>query len=149
MNTTIQRDRTLRKHYSEWMNGAQVQLAAEIDCLKDQQLGRCLAHHRFVVKYPADWFPPDMPTTKEGYIMAKRSWSSKGKHYLDCDVLQPVEHRGCKIVLPISEPPLSKKQIKAGERKNYLWWLRKLLDTVFNEPRTLEDIGLKSTLVEQ
>eukprot|EP00961_Rhodomonas_salina_P181053 2443901-Rhodomonas_salina.1 len=61
MNTTIL-DRKLRQHYSEWTNGAQVLLAAEIDSLKDPQLGRCLAHHRFVIKYPADWFPPEMST---------------------------------------------------------------------------------------
>lgn len=42
-------------------------------------------------------------------------------------------------------PFFSKKQIEAGECKN----LRKLLDTVFDEPRTLEDVSLKFTLVEQ
>eukprot|EP00961_Rhodomonas_salina_P034166 459661-Rhodomonas_salina.1 len=67
-NTTI-RDRKLRQHYSEWTNRAQVPLAAEIDCLKDQQLGRCLAHHRFVIKYPADWFSPEMSTGQDGHIM--------------------------------------------------------------------------------
>eukprot|EP00961_Rhodomonas_salina_P203721 2748806-Rhodomonas_salina.1 len=44
MNTTIL-DSKLRQHYSEWTNGAQVPLQAEIDRLKDQQLCRCLAHH--------------------------------------------------------------------------------------------------------
>eukprot|EP00961_Rhodomonas_salina_P083871 1127162-Rhodomonas_salina.1 len=63
--------------------------------------------------------------------------------------MEPAEYIGRKIVLPISEPKLSKQQIERGKRKNYLWWLRKLLDTVFNEPTTLEDVGLKSTLVEQ
>eukprot|EP00961_Rhodomonas_salina_P023683 318171-Rhodomonas_salina.1 len=39
------RDRKLRQHYLEWTNGVQIPLRAEIDSLKDQQLGRCLAHH--------------------------------------------------------------------------------------------------------
>eukprot|EP00961_Rhodomonas_salina_P062557 839891-Rhodomonas_salina.1 len=57
-NTPI-RDWKLRQHYSDWTNGEQIPLTAEIDRLKDQQLGRCLAHHWFVVKLPADWFPPE------------------------------------------------------------------------------------------
>eukprot|EP00961_Rhodomonas_salina_P252464 3412445-Rhodomonas_salina.2 len=128
-NTTIQ-DRKLRQHYLEWTNGAQVPLAAEIDLLnlKDPQLGRCLAHHQFMIKYLADWFPPEMSAAQDGHLMVKRCWSSKGKHYVYCDVLE---------------------QIEKGERKNYVWWLRKLLDTVFDEPKTLEDVSLKLTLVEQ
>eukprot|EP00961_Rhodomonas_salina_P109492 1473905-Rhodomonas_salina.2 len=81
-NTPIQ-DRKLRQHYSEWTNGAQTPLTAEIDCLKDQQLGRCLAHHQFIVKLelPADWFQPELSTRRDGYIMIMRCWNSKGKHY--------------------------------------------------------------------
>eukprot|EP00961_Rhodomonas_salina_P247304 3341572-Rhodomonas_salina.1 len=61
-----------------------------------------------------------MSTGQDWHIMVKRCWSSKGKHYIDCDVLEPVEQRGGKIVLPISEPPISKRQIEKGERKNYV-----------------------------
>eukprot|EP00961_Rhodomonas_salina_P255311 3450566-Rhodomonas_salina.1 len=32
-------DWKLRQHYSEWTNGVQIPLTAEIDSLKDQQLG--------------------------------------------------------------------------------------------------------------
>eukprot|EP00961_Rhodomonas_salina_P291855 3932390-Rhodomonas_salina.1 len=53
------------------------------------------------------------------------------------------------MVFPISEPQLSKKQIEKGDRQHYVWYMRKLLDINFNEPKTLEDIGLKATLVEQ
>ena len=42
---TLILDWKLGQHYLEWTNGAQIPLTAEIDSLKDQQLGRCLAHH--------------------------------------------------------------------------------------------------------
>eukprot|EP00961_Rhodomonas_salina_P185765 2508117-Rhodomonas_salina.1 len=63
--------------------------------------------------------------------------------------MEPAKHQGRKMVLPILEPPLSKKQLERGEREHYQWHIRKLLDTIFSEPTTLEDIGLKSTFVEQ
>eukprot|EP00961_Rhodomonas_salina_P194490 2625643-Rhodomonas_salina.1 len=47
-----------------------------------------------------------------------RCWNSKGKHYVDCDIMEPAMHQGRKMVLPISEPPLSKKQLERGERVN-------------------------------
>lgn len=77
------------------------------------------------------------------------SWTSKGKDFVNCNVMEPVEHLGRKIVLPVSEPTLLKQQIERGKLMNYLWCLRKLLNTVFNEPTTLEDVCLKSTLVKQ
>eukprot|EP00961_Rhodomonas_salina_P280705 3791920-Rhodomonas_salina.2 len=117
-DTTI-RDSETRKHYSEWTSGAQVQLTAEIDRLKDQQLGRCLAHHRFVIKLPADWYQHELATKRAGYIMVKQCWNSKGKQYLDCYILEPVKYRGSKMVLPILEPKLSKQQIKRGKREHY------------------------------
>eukprot|EP00961_Rhodomonas_salina_P029985 403960-Rhodomonas_salina.1 len=138
-DTTI-RDSEIRKHYSEWTSGAQVPLTAdsEIDSLKDQQLGHCLAHHHFVIKLPADWYPPELATKRAGYIMVKQCWNSKGKQYLDCDILEPIKYSGSKMLLPISEPKLSKQKIERGEREHYQWHMRKLLDTVFAKPRTLE-----------
>eukprot|EP00961_Rhodomonas_salina_P214303 2894261-Rhodomonas_salina.1 len=42
------------KHYKAWMHCSQIPMTAEIAPLKDNQLGHCLAHHRFVMKLPAD-----------------------------------------------------------------------------------------------
>lgn len=121
-------------------------MTAEIPALHDKQLGRSLAHHRFMLKCPVDWFPDHLATRVDGVIMARHCFGSKGTHYLDCEVVEPAEHKGKTIQFPISEPVLSKKQIAKGERENNAWWIRKLLDTVFAEPATLEDIGMsKST----
>eukprot|EP00961_Rhodomonas_salina_P035224 473845-Rhodomonas_salina.1 len=78
---------SLQKHYSSWTNGAQVPLSAEIDVLKDQQLGRCpgLAHHWFTMKLPANWYPTDMGTSEDGYITVRKCYGSKGTYYLDCE----------------------------------------------------------------
>ena len=101
------------------------------------------------MKLPADWYPTDMGTSEDGYITVRKCYGSKGTYYLDCEVLEPVQYRGRTIQMAISEPRLSKKQLERGERNNYVWWIRKLLDTVFAEPTTLEDIGLSMTTVEQ
>eukprot|EP00961_Rhodomonas_salina_P150005 2019620-Rhodomonas_salina.1 len=59
-------------------------MTAEIAELKDNQLGLCLAHHCFVMKLPADWFPKSVDTQADGAIMARHCYGSKGKYYLDC-----------------------------------------------------------------
>eukprot|EP00961_Rhodomonas_salina_P183642 2478662-Rhodomonas_salina.1 len=74
--------------------------------------------------------------------MARHCYGSKGKYYLDCEIVTPASHRGQTIQFPLSEPPLSKKHIENGGRETYCWWVQKLLDTVFAEPTTLEDIGM-------
>eukprot|EP00961_Rhodomonas_salina_P049070 658680-Rhodomonas_salina.1 len=61
-------------------------MTAEIATLKDNQLGRCLAHHRFVMKLPADWFPKSVNTQADGAIIARHCYGSKGKYYLDCEI---------------------------------------------------------------
>eukprot|EP00961_Rhodomonas_salina_P054222 728177-Rhodomonas_salina.1 len=77
--------------------------------------------------------------------MARHRYGSKGKYYL----VTPASHRGQTIQFLLSEPPLSKKQIENGGRETYCWWVRKLLDTVFAEPTTLEDISMTMSVVEQ
>jgi hypothetical protein len=62
--------------------------------LKDHQLARVLAHHRFVMTLPAEWWPSNMPSAKGGVIMAKKSSGHKvqgGKRdeFLDFEVLEP------------------------------------------------------------
>eukprot|EP00961_Rhodomonas_salina_P012629 170082-Rhodomonas_salina.1 len=126
-------------------------MTAEIAVLKDKQLGHCLAHHCFVTKLPADWFPKSVGTQVDCAIMVCHCYGLKGKYYLDCKIVAPVSHQGQTIQFPLSEPPLSKKQIKNsdGGRETYCWWVRKLLDTVFAEPTTLEDISMTMSVVEQ
>eukprot|EP00961_Rhodomonas_salina_P285431 3857073-Rhodomonas_salina.1 len=60
--------------------------------LTDQQLAQCLAHHNFVLKLPADWFPKAWGVSKGGFAMVKKCYGQKTKFYLDCAVLEPFEH---------------------------------------------------------
>eukprot|EP00961_Rhodomonas_salina_P121493 1635437-Rhodomonas_salina.1 len=92
-----------------------------MDLLRDQQLGRALAHHRFVLKIPEDWALASWKQRGDGYVMACRCTGSKG----------------------------SPKQIEAGLDETYRWSVRGLLDTIYHEPATLADIGLTQTTVEQ
>jgi hypothetical protein len=139
----------LKRSYKLWTNGRQVPLNAEIEMLSDKQLGQCLAHHSFVFKLPSDWFDETWNVKKDGYVMARKCYGQKGTHYLDCDVIEPVEYRGRSLQFSISEPKLTRRQIERGLKNDYVWWLRKLLDTSYGEPRTLEDIGLSQTAVER
>lgn len=66
-------ERDSRKKYASWTSGAQVPLAAEIDVLKDSQLARTLAHHRFVVHMPHNWWPLDMQAPKGAMLMAEKA----------------------------------------------------------------------------
>eukprot|EP00961_Rhodomonas_salina_P011264 151141-Rhodomonas_salina.1 len=56
-----------RHHYRSWTNGAQIPLNAEIDRMSDAQLGRCLAHHNFTLKLPADWYPTGWNVRESGW----------------------------------------------------------------------------------
>eukprot|EP00961_Rhodomonas_salina_P062398 837402-Rhodomonas_salina.1 len=67
-------------------------MTAKIAELKDNQLGLCLAHHRFVMKLPADWFPKSVGTQADGAIMAHHCYGLKGKYYLDCEIVTPASH---------------------------------------------------------
>eukprot|EP00961_Rhodomonas_salina_P115068 1548468-Rhodomonas_salina.1 len=67
-------------------------MTAEIAELKDNQLGRCLVHHRFVMKLPADWFPKSVGTQADGAILARHCYGSKGKYCLNCEIVTPANH---------------------------------------------------------
>eukprot|EP00961_Rhodomonas_salina_P145955 1964627-Rhodomonas_salina.2 len=87
-----------------------------------------------------------------GHVMIKKAYcQSKTNQFVDCKVMQPVEWRGRIIQFSILEPVLTRKQIPQGLRKDYVWWIHKLLDINYNKPTTLEDedIGLSPTMVEQ
>eukprot|EP00961_Rhodomonas_salina_P034178 459906-Rhodomonas_salina.1 len=64
--------------------------------------------------------------------MACHCFGLKGTYYLNCEVVEPAEHKGKTIQFPISELVLSKKQIAKGKREKNTWWMRKVLDTVFH-----------------
>eukprot|EP00961_Rhodomonas_salina_P029449 396960-Rhodomonas_salina.2 len=81
--------------------------------------------------------------------MARRCTNSKGKYYLDCQVMEPSLFVGSTIQLPLTKPKLTKRQIEDGQAETYSWSVRGLLDTVFHEPETLEDIGLTLTTVDK
>jgi len=48
-----------------WTNGAQVPLHSEIAKLKDEQLARALAHHKFVMELPEDYWSPNISTRRK------------------------------------------------------------------------------------
>lgn len=77
--------------------------------------------------------------------MARRCTNSKGKYYLDCQVMEPSSFVGRTIQLPLTKPKLTKRQIEDGQAETYRWSVQGLLDTVFHEPETLEDIRLTGT----
>eukprot|EP00961_Rhodomonas_salina_P092744 1248272-Rhodomonas_salina.1 len=80
--------------------------------MSDKQLAKVLVHHSYVFKTPSDWMPSHMQDGKEGYLMAKKYCPGKnGKVYIDCEVIQPIEHQGQKVQFSISEPPLTKAQL--------------------------------------
>eukprot|EP00961_Rhodomonas_salina_P009927 133716-Rhodomonas_salina.2 len=103
--------------------------------MSDKQLAKVLVHHNYVFKTPLDWMPSHMQDGKEGYLMAKKYCPGKnGKVYIDCKVIQPIEHRWQKVQFLISKPPLTKAQLGRGMPYDYVWYVRKLLDVVFDEP---------------
>eukprot|EP00961_Rhodomonas_salina_P273225 3691683-Rhodomonas_salina.1 len=90
-----------------------------------------------------------MQDGKDGFLMAKKYCQGKnGKVFINCEVLQPIEHHGQQVQFSILEPPLTKAQLGHCMRDDYVWYTRKLLDMVFDEPETLKDIGLTMSMVE-
>eukprot|EP00961_Rhodomonas_salina_P063228 849677-Rhodomonas_salina.1 len=90
-----------------------------------------------------------------GYVKANCCYGQKGgpggkkAYYLDCEVIEPVKHWGHIIQLTKSKLHLTKQQVARGMSNDYVWWICKLLDVSYNEPTTLEDLGLTMTNVEQ
>eukprot|EP00961_Rhodomonas_salina_P056951 765640-Rhodomonas_salina.1 len=81
--------------------------------------------------------------------MARQCTNSKGKYYLDCQVMEPSSFVCLTTQLPLTKLKLAKRQIEDGQAKTYRWSVQGLLDTVFHEPETLEDIGLTLTTVDK
>eukprot|EP00961_Rhodomonas_salina_P297976 3937680-Rhodomonas_salina.1 len=74
---------------------------------------------------------------------------SKAKYYLACEVTGTGKHDNKVIQLPLSRPKLSTAQIEAGLTEVYRFSIRDLIETVFIEHLTLEDISLSQTSVEK
>eukprot|EP00961_Rhodomonas_salina_P009450 128101-Rhodomonas_salina.1 len=106
-----------------------VPLQARLDIMTDKQLTKVLVHHNYVFKTPADWMQLHMQDGKEGCLMVKKYCPQK-------------------VQFSISEPPLTKAQLGRGMLDDYVWYIRKLLDVIFGEPKTLEDISLTMSMVE-
>ncbi len=71
-------------------NGANILPTAHITTLKDTQLARSLAHHKFVMHMPADWFVDPITGEQEAAtIMATRAHAINGYHFVDCKFLSP------------------------------------------------------------
>ena len=74
--------------------------------------------------------------------MAKKAYKqNRGDSFVDFEVLEPSRHRGKTLQLHVGQPKSWKDP--------YPHTLRKLFDLLFGEPKTLEDIGLTMTTVEQ
>jgi hypothetical protein len=101
--------------------------------LKDALLVRALAHHGLVMDLPADWWiDPTTGLTTATKVRAKESYSRKGYHYLEVEILEPQHALDLKMVIEIS----------ASKRGIYDYHLRRLLDMLYDVPGTLRDLGL-------
>lgn len=85
----------MAKEYLLWTAGLQILLNAEIAMLRDKQLGKALAHHRFVVKQPDTWYW-DEQTKQYSKIAAivSNHYHNKGSHFLDFENLEPPDRAG-------------------------------------------------------
>lgn len=74
--------------------------------------------------------------------MVRRAYALNKKQYIDCTVLESADCRCDTVMLPISKPVLTQKQIAADLSEDYVWWMLKLLKIYFGNPLILSDIGL-------
>ena len=81
-------------------------------------------------------------------MMAIKPTNSKGTHYVDWEFMTPAKYKGKIFQLPVS-PWKHALKSDVGQDRKHVWSVHKLLDTTFSEPKTLEDIGLTMTTVEQ
>ena len=101
-------------------------------------LARALAHHKFALQLPKDWWQDETDGRyKATTLMSKVAHSQKYKtgrqHFLEMEILEPKEarERGALMLFPISEL-----------NGQYKFNVRAALDMVYNEPKTLADIGI-------
>jgi len=84
-------------------------------------------------------------------MMARRAYNSKGNQFLDFEILEPATMAGQLYQLHVTYPKRSKSpatpanSAEADERFS----VRLLLDTVYDNPQTLTDIGLTLNAVER
>ena len=116
-----------------WTSGAQIPHTANYSLLTDLQLAKALVHHGYVMTLPADWWTnPVTGKAQQCKIMAAKYEKFKGRVFLVCDFLDPVEMRqdGVRMQLPISP-----------HSEEIFWSVRTFLQQSFSG-QTLQDIGI-------
>jgi len=118
-----------------WTSGADVPLTAPISVMTDKQLGRALAHHKFVFRLPKEWWYNHTTGQYESCIaVADSCVKLNGRFYLNCSIVAPAPTKRSAHVL----------QFPVGSSRGFHeWHVRRFLDTRFNKPQTLEDLGLE------
>jgi len=110
--------------------------------MTDQQLGRALAHHKFVLQLPTGWWR----NAKYGNCyepctaVASHCKKINKRFYLMCNIVSPAPAKRVAHEL----------QFPIGSCHSFHEWpLRRFLDSRFNSPQTLEDLGLVALPGEQ
>ena len=114
--------------------GKDIPLKTDLKDLSDKQLANALAYHQFKFELPPDyWNNRETGQTEAATVIIQRAQRISKYQFVWGTIVEPKEAAGEEIQLPISPGP-----------KNFYekWHLRQALDLKFNQPRTLEDLGL-------
>eukprot|EP00961_Rhodomonas_salina_P062896 844474-Rhodomonas_salina.3 len=118
--------------------------------LSYKQLGKALAHHRFVIRPPDRWY---WDRQSKGYCkiaaIARNRYHNKGSHFLDFEILEPVDCAGEIWQLHLTYPKRARTSTDQDGKDEERFDVRRMLDQVHNFPKTLEDLGITQTAVEQ
>eukprot|EP00961_Rhodomonas_salina_P108938 1465982-Rhodomonas_salina.1 len=118
-----------------WSSGADFPLTASLSTMTDKQLGRALAHHKFVFRLLKEWWHNQHTDRYESCTAVASDVVKVNQHYyLNCTIVSPGP---AKRVAHTLQFPLS------SHGSFTKWHVRRFLDACFNKPQTLEDLGLK------
>eukprot|EP00961_Rhodomonas_salina_P028773 388083-Rhodomonas_salina.1 len=122
--------------YGQWTAGAQIPPSASLTLLTDLQLAKALVHHEYVLTLPADWWiHPDTQQPTACSVRAVQYEKLKGRIYLRCHFLDPVDMRqeGMQLQLPMSHyAPIEQ------------WNIRRYFNIAYASAHTLADVGISS-----
>eukprot|EP00961_Rhodomonas_salina_P186737 2521341-Rhodomonas_salina.2 len=118
----------MAKEYLLWTAGLQILLNAEIAMLRDKQLGKALAHHRFVVKQPDTWY-----------------WDEQTKQYSKIAAIIEQAKSGN---FTLTYPKRARTRVDCVGQEEERFYVQCLLDQTHNDPKTLEDLGINQTAIE-
>eukprot|EP00961_Rhodomonas_salina_P216018 2918244-Rhodomonas_salina.2 len=106
-----------------WFSGPDVPLTVSISTMTDKQLGRALAHYKFVFKLPKEWW-----------------YNEKTAAYKSCTAVASNMPTPAKRVA-------HKLQFPIGANRGFTKWnVQRFLATRFDKPQTLADVGLVDLL---